>query len=77
MAQKEQLTEEIKYTAELVKVAWATLIAIVAGTASVAAHNLPWQLVAGAGGVVAIGLGIVVWRLHKKVQARIASLKEI
>jgi hypothetical protein len=77
MARQERLTEEIKYNAELVKVAWATLIAVVAGTAGVAARHLPWELVSGAGAVVAVGLGVMVWRLHKKVEARIAYMEEV
>ncbi len=34
MARKERLTEDVKYTTELLRLAWATLIALGAGTVS-------------------------------------------
>jgi nicotinamide riboside transporter PnuC len=77
VAKKERLTEEIRYSAELVKVTWATLIAVVAGTLSVFAKNVPYQLALVIGIVVAIGLGMMTWRLHKKVETHISQLEEV
>lgn len=59
MARKERLTEEAKYRTELLRLAWATLIAV------------------GAGTVVIVGMGLGVWRLHRKIQATLAGLEEV
>ena len=77
MARKERLTEDVKYTIELLRLAWATLIAVGAGTVSLTLKEFDWRIAAGAGAVVIVGMGLVVWRLHRKVRATIANLEEV
>jgi type VI protein secretion system component VasF len=77
MARKERLTEEAKYRTELLRLAWATLIAVGAGTISLTLKEFDWRIAAGAGTVVIVGMGLVVWRLHRKIQATLASLEEV
>jgi membrane protein YdbS with pleckstrin-like domain len=77
MARKERLTEDAKYTTELLRLAWATLIAVGAGTVCLTVKEFDWRIAAGAGAVVIVGMGFVVWRLHRKVRVTITSLEEV
>jgi hypothetical protein len=43
MARKERLTEEAKYRTELLRLAWATLIAVGAGTVSLTLKEFDWR----------------------------------
>ncbi|MBI3245538.1 MAG: hypothetical protein HYZ50_03395 [Deltaproteobacteria bacterium] len=51
MAKKERLTEEIKYFTELLRLTWAILAAIGAGTFGVLLKDMDFRFIALAGAV--------------------------
>src|SRR5262245_44765810 len=77
VAKKERLTEDLKYRTEMLRLAWATLIAVGAGTIGLVLKDIDLRVAAGAGAVVMIVLGVVVGHLHRSIRVRIESLEEI
>ncbi len=77
MAKKERLTEDLKYRTEMLRLAWATLIAVGAGTVGLVLKEIDLRVAAGAGAVIMIVLGVVVGHLHRSIRVRIESLEEI
>jgi len=77
MARKERIVEDIKYRSELLKLTWATLVGVIAGTASIIFRDVPWLLVTGVGLVVTVGSGAATWHLHTAIKRRLDTLEEV
>jgi hypothetical protein len=77
VARKERLTEDIKYRTEMLRLAWATLIAIGAGSVGVVLKEIDVRVAAGVGAVVLMVLGVTVGQLHRSIRVRIQDLEEV
>jgi hypothetical protein len=77
VARKERLTEDIKYRTEMLRLAWATLIAIGAGSVGVVLKEIDLRVAAGVGAVVLMVLGVAVGHLHRSIRVRIQDLEEV
>jgi len=77
VAKKERLTEDRKYRTDMLRLAWARLIAVGAGTIGLVLKEIDLRVAAGAGAVVTIVLGVMVGHLHRSIRVRRESLEEI
>ena len=75
---KEAITERLKFLTELIRLFFVALLAIGGGTFSLllGTHDpLRWGL-AVAGIVAGFGLGVVIWRLIRRVQSLLTQLEK-
>jgi hypothetical protein len=79
MGQKEEVSEQIKYLTELLKLTWLSLLAIGGGTVSLVLGELTWyrQVAAGAGMTLAVTFVLTLGYLHRKIRAEIRGMREI
>jgi hypothetical protein len=79
MAEKEHLTERIKYFSDLLKLSCVFLIAIGSGTISLFLGDLNpiRMLLAIAGTSLIIAFVVACWRLDIRIRALIERLKEV
>jgi hypothetical protein len=75
---KEALTERLKFLTELIRLFFVALLAVGGGSLSLllgAYDPVRWSF-AGAGVVAVLGLGIVIWKLIRRVQSLLTQLEE-
>jgi len=78
MAQKEQLTENIKYLTELLKIFWLTLVALIGGSVGLILGEFGFRRVAiGISIAVAGALLLVVTYVHRQIRLSIRKLEEV
>ncbi len=79
MADKEHSTEFIKYSTELLRLTWLTLVAVVGSSISLllGEPTTPRLVLAGAGGIATLGLLLIGWRLDRHIRDFILHLKEL
>jgi len=76
---KEAITERLKFLTEMLRLIFVALLAVVGGTFSLllGPHDLLRTLLAAAGIVTSIGLGVVIERLYRKIQQLLVQLEEL
>lgn len=75
---KEAITERLKFLTELIRLFFIALLAVGGGSFGLllgAYDPVRWSF-AGAGIVAVLGLGIVIWRLIRRVQSLLTQLEE-
>jgi hypothetical protein len=75
---KEAITERLKFLTELTRLFFVALLAVGGGSFSLLLGSydpVRWSF-AGIGIVTVIGLGVVIWRLIRRVQYLLAQLEE-
>ncbi len=79
MAEKEYLTERIKYFGDLLKLSCVFLIAIGSGTISLFLSELTQLkiVLATAGMTLIIGFVIACWRIDRHLKALLESLRKV
>jgi tetrahydromethanopterin S-methyltransferase subunit C len=79
MGKKEELSEQIKYLTELLKLRWLSLLAIGGGTVSLVLGELTLyrQLAAGAGMIVGEILVLTLGYLHRRIRTEIQGMREV
>lgn len=79
MGKKEELSEQIKYLTELLKLTWLSLLAIGGGTVSLVLGELTLyrQLAAGTGMIVGGILVLTLGYLHRKIRTEIRGMREV
>jgi hypothetical protein len=78
MAQKEQLTEDIKYLTEILKLLWITIIALTGGVAGLVLTELGFRQVAiGIGTSVMLLMIVTAGFIHRRVRTKIQQLQEV
>jgi len=75
---KEAITERLKFLTEMLRLIFVALLAVVGGTFSLllGSYDLLRTLLAAAGIVTSIGLGVVIERLYRKIQQLLVQLEE-
>jgi hypothetical protein len=77
MAKKDRLTEEIKYLTEMLRLTWAILAALGAGTVGVLIKEVDVRVIAVAGALGMIIIAFVLLRIQRTLRTRIQELEEI
>jgi hypothetical protein len=78
MARKEQLTEDLKYRLEVLKLVWLSLLAASGGTIGLTLSELGFRRLAiVAGIVVMVGLVTVGVAMHRSMRKIIQQLEEV
>ncbi len=80
MGQKEELSEQIKYLTELLKLTWLSLLGIGGGgtiSLVLGEPTLYRQIAAGAGMTVGVVLVITLGYLHRRIRAEISKMREV
>lgn len=79
MGQKEELSEQIKYLTELLKLTWLSLLGVGGGTVSLVLGELTLyrRIAAGVGMALAVVLVIVLGYLHREIRAEIRRMREV
>jgi hypothetical protein len=75
---KDAITERLKFLTELLRLFFVALLAIGGGSFSLLLgvyDPVRWSF-AGAGIVTVLGLGIVIWKLIRRVQGLLTQLEE-
>jgi hypothetical protein len=75
---KDAITERLRFLTELIRLFFVALLAIGGGSFGLLLGTydpVRWSF-AGAGIVAVLGLGIVVWRLIRRVQGLLTQLEE-
>lgn len=75
---KEAITERLKFLTEMLRLIFVALLAVGGGTFSLLLdpYDLLRTLLAAAGIVTSIGLGVVIERLYRKIQQLLVQLEE-
>ncbi len=76
---KEAITERLKFLTEMLRLIFVALLAVGGGTFSLllGPYDLLRTLLAAAGIVTSIGLGVVIERLYRKIQQLLVQLEEL
>lgn len=79
MAEKERVTETIKFLTEMLRLVWLTLLAIGGGTVGLLLGELDTRraIFAGVGIGVMVLLAMFIERLRRQIRKSIEQLKEI
>jgi hypothetical protein len=79
MAAKERLSEEIKYTVELLRLIWLSLIAVGSGTVGLLLGELSVRKIwaASIGAVFMVLFAGVILQLHRRARSLIAQLEGV
>ena len=80
MAEKDRLSESIKYRVEWLRLLWITLLAVGSGEVSLLLSGLPTLAHTGAsiiGVLFMLVVGVIVSRLDKQARKAIEDLREV
>jgi hypothetical protein len=79
MGKKEELSEQIRYLTELLKLTWLSLLAVGGGTVGLVLGDLTLyrKFAAGAGLLLVTILVLVLGYLHRRTRTEIRGLREI
>ncbi len=79
MAEKERITESIKFSVEMLRLVWLTLLAIGGGTVGLLLGELDARrsIFAGVGIVVMLLLAGFIEHLRRQIQKAIEQLREV